>query len=113
MKSDCAKTVSPADNALWKFMVNRGRDFFPKIEHVAIGRKRSDRSSARPAGDKRFPDRLPNRYLDLGASLCHQLAGVVGHVLGGQWGHRLEKAVTEGELPATVSPADLARFYAY
>jgi AcrR family transcriptional regulator len=26
--------------------------------------------------------------------------------------HRLEKAVTEGELPATVSPADLARFYA-
>jgi hypothetical protein len=55
VKSDCAKTVSPADNALWKFMVNRGRDFFPKIEHVAIGRKRSDRSFARPAGDKRFP----------------------------------------------------------
>jgi len=39
VKSDCTKTVSPAGNAVWKFMVNRGRDFFPKIEHVAIGRK--------------------------------------------------------------------------
>jgi hypothetical protein len=39
MKSHCTKTVSSADNALWKFMVNRRRDFFPKIEHVAIGRK--------------------------------------------------------------------------
>jgi len=70
VKSDCAKTVSPADNALWKFMVNRGRDLFPKIEHVAIGRKRSDRSSARPACDKRFPDR---RCIRGHSSVCKKL----------------------------------------